>query len=1578
MVHGTNTCADDPQRRLLRARILILSLLPLVIAATLWSTHSAYGALNDATTEPIAENNAPSRLLRNVPLAFEPAPDAASHRFLMRGNNLHAYLGAAGVVIIPHRDPDRAESRRPLELNFVDADPNAAMEGRELLPGKTNYMLGSDPARWRTNVDNFARVAATGVYPGIDVLYYGNGRELEFDFVVAPGVDPQRIRLEIDGAESIVVTESGDLAANTVDGSLRLRRPHVYQDIDDDRQIIDASYVATLADSGSHQIRFQLGAYDPAHELVIDPILTYATRLGGDRLDDALDVAMDADGNVYLTGVTFSASFPGPGAAVPAVLGSPGESDVFVTKLANDGSTMIFTTILGGTRGDQGESIAVDDQRNVYVTGRTSFFGSGFPTTPGAVRGSAADFFVSKLDPTGANLLYSTFFGGLNIATISGLAVGECGATNCIYVVGRTARGYPTTGNAYQTRVNGFGDAFLTVLDPSGTGLGQLVYSTVFGGSSGEGAEDVVADDDGNAYVTGATASSDFPLMHAFDTTFNQNTEAFMVKFDTTQSGSNSLVYSTFMGGSPGENGTSRDGGIALDATGVVLVAGTTTSSNFPVSPEALKSSRESSEAFLVAIDTSLTGSASLRYSSFLGGSGTESGTAVAAGEPGVAYVTGATQSSNLPGATGGAAPKFGAGSNGRGQDAYVMKIDWTREGGNSLVDSAYIGGDSADFPYSVAADQFGNVAIAGTTSSNELFLPTPGLGSADVFVAGLSTVIALPDGAIGAPSLDMLTTNFGTPPYGWTLVDGAPPAGLTLETDGTLVGDPELEEIAYFTAEITDALGEAREQSYRKRIGIGANLSDIILRKSGATPVPGRILDYYILIRNRTDQPLTNVKVFEQLDPWFRFVSSSPAHTQLDQATVPAAGNPVLTADVVMDRFVYWTIPQIAARDMAVINYKVYLSPEVRLGLPVRGTVCKDDDNCSDLAVQCMETGFAACEATCAAEDSFLPTNLWDLFVEVMAEDTCTICYEATTQRCRGEYFSCLRGAVGEECMELSPTEGTTAQGCCDEVIRDTDRPVDPNEKVVGSGRYIPAGEVLGYQIHFENIGTIEAKDVFLTDQLDDDLDIDSVRVWRPDIGLEPLPVDATVTLYNDNDEVWEVTLDGATRTLEWQLLNIDLPAGATDSVYFVVQAPDGLPSGTEIRNDSTIQFEVFETITTNETLNIVDGVAPTCNVDPLPAISEVDTFNVSWGATDPLGEIAYHYLYVSTDGGAFEHVPTDALATSIAFEAEFGSDYDFYCTARDSVGNVEEQTTGGEASTTVQAPVPNVPPVADAGPEQATAPGTAVTLDGSSSFDPDAGPDALTFSWRFVELPAGSGLTDGSLTGAATAIAGFTPDAAGSYRVALTVSDGEDTDADEVGVTAVIPSISVRKQVSIDGGGFVDADVQSRAPPAPSDASVAYRLIVGNEGDEDLTDVAITDAAIGIDQSTNDLLAGEQRVIDASDAGFEALGAADRCAAPGAIVNIATATARGALSGATVSASDAAWAECEAPTPLPCDVDRNSQVDRNDVIAIMAARGQTAPPADVALDTDGDGIISLLDARQCVLLCTNAGCAP
>src|SRR5438094_3145206 len=399
-----------------------------------------------------------------LPLHFEANQGQTHHdvRFLARGAGYSLYLTAGEAVLVltkPNPDAKRDLRSTPerrgtqargtpvvVRMSLVGAAPKPPLNGREELPGKANYLIGKDPAKWRTNVPTYAKVHYHAVYPGIDLVYYGNQRQLEYDFVVSPGADPERIVLGFQGGERLEINAEGELVLHAAGGAIRQRVPVIYQEINGVRTKIEGRYV--LKDA--HRVGFQVAAYDQNRPLVIDPTLVYATYLGSSGWDYGSGIAVDAAGSAYVTGSTSSADFPTANALQAA---KAGFQNAFVTKLNPTGSALVYSTYLGGSGGDGGTGIAVDTAGSAYVTGSTSSI--DFPTVNPlqAAYGGGGDAFVSKLDAAGSALLYSTYLGGSGGDGGYSVAVDAAGSA---YVTGSTnSTDFPTTPGAIQTTYSG-------------------------------------------------------------------------------------------------------------------------------------------------------------------------------------------------------------------------------------------------------------------------------------------------------------------------------------------------------------------------------------------------------------------------------------------------------------------------------------------------------------------------------------------------------------------------------------------------------------------------------------------------------------------------------------------------------------------------------------------------------------------------------------------------------------------------------------------------------------------------------------------------------------------------------------------------------------------------------------------------------------------------------------------------------------------------------------------------------------------------------------------------------------------
>ncbi len=439
----------------------------------------------------------------NLPLSFEPnrGQTDGQVQFLSRGWGYTLFLTANQAVLSFNPPlPEPAQPATTLLMELAGANPTPQISGLDQLPGRSSYFIGKEAGKWRRNIPTYARVQYRDVYPGVDLIYYGHHQQLEYDFIPAPGADPNTITLRFQGADKLEVDAEGDLVLYSRMGKVRFQKPLVYQEVDGVRRQIPGGYVL----KGDQRVHFQLGGYDRERTLVIDPVLLYSTYLGGSDSDEGKGIAVDTEGNVYVTGVTKSTDFPTVNAFKTGVV----DQDTFVAKLDASGSSLLYSTYLGGNGGDHGHGIAVDGAGNAYVTGLT--WSSDFPTVDAlqtvlADAFDGQDAFVAKLNASGSSLIYSTYLGGSDLfgnGREEGIVIA---ADNPAYVAGVTwSEDFPTV-NPLQTVPAGFPNTFLAkisenlvsfTLTKSGTGNGRVVsdppgidYGTDCSESFGRGTE---------------------------------------------------------------------------------------------------------------------------------------------------------------------------------------------------------------------------------------------------------------------------------------------------------------------------------------------------------------------------------------------------------------------------------------------------------------------------------------------------------------------------------------------------------------------------------------------------------------------------------------------------------------------------------------------------------------------------------------------------------------------------------------------------------------------------------------------------------------------------------------------------------------------------------------------------------------------------------------------------------------------------------------------------------------------------------------------------------------------------------
>jgi IPT/TIG domain-containing protein/beta-propeller repeat-containing protein len=624
---------------------------------------------------------------------------------------------------------NKSQANHVLRLGLDGAKVDAFLEPLDELPGKSNYFIGKDPSKWRSGVPNYARVRDVGVYPGVDLIYYGNQRQLEFDFVISPGADPKAIALRFGSGERLSVTRHGSLRIGSSPDFIVLHRPSIYQVTKGKKHSVSGGFTL-LADG---RVGFRVGVYNHSEPLIIDPVLSYSTFLSGNSGASADGIAVDSSGNAYIAGSTISTDFPMENAYQS---GGITNSVAFLSKFDPTGTTLLYSTYLGGTGESYSMGVAIDGSGNAYVTGYT--FTSAFPIVNGLQTANnnvtGGNAFVARIDTTQvgiSSLVYSTYLGGGGNASSwgdagYGIATDQRGRA---YVTGQTTSDasivpFPTTVSAYQSSsTSSNGTAFLSVIDTNLTGATSLIYSTYLGGDGagpyGEFGTGITIDANGNAYLVGQTtsdAAGPFPTTPgAFQTSLKSpNGNAFVAEITPNASGSQSLLYSTYLGGSTTNPLGDYASAIALDPAGKVYIVGDTSSQDFPVTSGVFQTTNSAvGRAFLAKLDLSQPGTQALVYATFLGGTNGDYAWGVTVNGSGNSFVVGQTASSDFPTTS----DALQSASKNSFWTGFVSELSTDA---TSLLYSTYLGGTIGDVASTVALDQLGNVYIAGYTDSSD------------------------------------------------------------------------------------------------------------------------------------------------------------------------------------------------------------------------------------------------------------------------------------------------------------------------------------------------------------------------------------------------------------------------------------------------------------------------------------------------------------------------------------------------------------------------------------------------------------------------------------------------------------------------------------------------------------------------------------------------------------------------------------------------------------------------------------------------------------------------------------------
>lgn len=853
-----------------RTRVFVAITLLLILGAVALTVGSGVARL------PVAERANLRRLFSSDPTPSTPAPTAQgtrqvlasySHpplifepnqgqtdsrvRFLARGSGYGLYLTVHDAVLsLQHSDSlYRALRTSVVSMSLVGATSTVEPVGDVQLPGKSNYLIGNDPAKWHRDIPQFAQVRYRNVYPGIDLVYYGNQGRLEYDFEVAPGGDPNLAAIKFHSSQNhetqnLRINTDGDLIVAVGESDVRLQAPRVYQTFGTRELTVAGRF--ELRGREKDEVGFHLGAYDRSRTLIIDPKLAYSTYLGGSGAESCSAItglpftpgcpaiAVDAASNAYVAGSTTSPDFPQTAGEYQPNLAAGASANAFIAKFSPTGS-LLFATYLGGGGTDYTAGVAVDSGFDVIVAGTTS--SSNFPTTSGSSNAAfqtkpvtgGKHVFVSKLDPAGKTLLYSTYLSGHGTDIASGLALDPGGNA---YVTGTTTSadaetGFPSTTGAYQTAPKAANQFFLTKVDPNASGSASVPYSTYIGGSSPSSGVTVgggvAVDSSSDVYITGGTNFIDMPLLNAYQASNKGGLDAFVTKINPAGVAGTQLLYSTYLGGSGDDVGY----GIAVDSSTDAYVTGSSDSTDFNVtgatSTALQPTNGGGTDAFVAKLGVPCVGTTCttfdipLDYFSYLGGSGTDVGTAITVDSTSGARVTGWTNSTNFPIVGSPIRSTYQGGTS----DAFFARIDTLATCspiGNpgcttSTSSTSYFGGTGADLGTGIAQDQQGSSYLTGETASSSgfpLLNPAQGTlkGPSDAFVSKLAPVLNLtmptPNptplvvGVGSQVSFPYVITNAGEFTNNVTFTDFLPASGATFVsataspgTCGAPVGTP-------------------------------------------------------------------------------------------------------------------------------------------------------------------------------------------------------------------------------------------------------------------------------------------------------------------------------------------------------------------------------------------------------------------------------------------------------------------------------------------------------------------------------------------------------------------------------------------------------------------------------------------------------------------------------------------------------------------------------------------------------------------------------------------------------------------
>ena len=640
-----------------------------------------------------------------LPLSFEANQGQVNPqvKYLARGEGYTLFL-TSDAMVLGLRSAKAGNGTQWLRMALRGAASEPAIVGDDQLTARSNYFVGNDRSKWQTNIPTYSRVRYQQVYPGVDLVYYGRQGHLENDFEVNPGVNPNIIAWQLEGAEKVRVDESGNLILTVAGNEVRLQQPRAYQREGERQHEVSVRYRIH-----GQTISFALGKYDRRQKLVIDPVLTYSTYLGGSGGETAYGVALDASNNVFVSGVTASTNFPSTSAGFQTT--NDGDGDIFVAEFNAAGTGLVFSTFLGGTGTDTPAEILLGPSGDLFLVGSTT--SSNFPTTAGVLQPNYAgnqDAFLTEMKGDGSALVYSTYIGGTGADFGNAVALDSTGNA---FVAGSTQSTDLPIKNPLQLGNVGQSDVFVTEVSSTGA----LIYSTYLGGALNDYGTGIAVNAAGDVIVSGYTFSKDFPTQSALQSVLSGGSDLFVAKFTP---GSTTLKFSTYLGGSS----IDRALAMVVDSSENIYLAGDTQSLDFPVTPGAYQSTIGGTDN--VVLVKLAQGASTLVFSTFFGGSVTDQATALALDSAKNIYITGFTQSGNFPliNAVQNILGISGAGNCGSTNlinvpnllcsDAFVTKF-----GPSGLpVFSSYLGGLGNDAGQGITVDSTGAIYVVGGTAS--------------------------------------------------------------------------------------------------------------------------------------------------------------------------------------------------------------------------------------------------------------------------------------------------------------------------------------------------------------------------------------------------------------------------------------------------------------------------------------------------------------------------------------------------------------------------------------------------------------------------------------------------------------------------------------------------------------------------------------------------------------------------------------------------------------------------------------------------------------------------------------------